>query len=54
MAECDSHKTHNTFPNMNAVPLNDQQQFGVNKINVIKDYFFAEIKERELMRYGFF
>ena len=54
MAECDSHKTRNTFPNMNAVPLNDQQQFGVNKINVIKDYFFAEIKERELMRYGFF
>ena len=29
--------------------LNDQQQFRLNKINDIKDYFFAEIKERELM-----
>ena len=29
--------------------LNDQQQFRLNKINEIKDYFFAETKERELM-----
>ena len=29
--------------------LNDQQQFGLNKINEIKDYLVAEIKERELM-----
>ena len=29
--------------------LNDQQQFRLNKINEIKDYFVAEIKERELM-----
>ena len=34
---------------MSAVPLNDQQQFRLNKINEIKDYFVAEIKERELM-----
>ena len=34
---------------LNAVPLNDQQQFRLNKINEIKDYFVAEIKERELM-----
>ena len=34
---------------MTAVPLNDQQQFRLNKINEIKDYFVAEIKERELM-----
>ena len=36
---------------MNAlnIPLNDQQQFKVNKIHEIKDYFVAEIKERELM-----
>ena len=29
--------------------LNDQQQFRLNKINEIKDYFVAEIRERELM-----
>ena len=29
--------------------LNDQQQYRLNKINEIKDYFVAEIKERELM-----
>ena len=34
---------------MNAVPLHDQQQFRLNKINEIKDYLVAEIKERELM-----
>ena len=28
---------------------NDQQQFRLNKVNKIKDYFIAEIKERELM-----
>ena len=27
----------------------DSQQFRLNKINEIKDYFIAEIKERELM-----
>ena len=34
----------NIYPN-----LSDQQQFRLNKINEIKDYFVAEIKERELM-----
>ena len=29
--------------------LNDQQQFRLNKTNEVKYYFFAEIKERELM-----
>ena len=29
--------------------LNDEEQFRLNKINEIKDYFVAEIKERELM-----
>ena len=33
---------------LNAIPLNDQQQFRLNKINEIKDYFVAEIKERDL------
>ena len=36
------------YPNLSA-PLSDQQQFRLNKINEIKDYFVAEIKERELM-----
>ena len=44
MVECNSHETRNIYPN-----LNDQQQFRLNKINEIKDYFVAEIKERELM-----
>ena len=30
-------------------PILDNQQFRLNKINEIKDYFLAEIKERELM-----
>ena len=34
---------------LNEVPLSDQQHFRLNKINEIKDYFVAEIKERELM-----
>ena len=54
MAECNSidhgfHETPNMYPNLNAVLLSDLQQFRLNKINEIKDYFVAEIKERELM-----
>ena len=49
MAECNSHETPNMYLDLNATPLNDQQQFRLNKINEIKDYFVAEIKERELM-----
>ena len=37
------------YPNL-GVSLSDQQQFRLNKINEIKDYFVEEIKERELMR----
>ena len=44
MAECNSYETHNIYPN-----LKDQQQFRSNKINKIKDYFMAEIKQRESM-----
>ena len=49
MVECNSHKTNNMYPNLIAIPSNDQQQFRLNKINEIKDYFVAEFKERELM-----
>ena len=38
---------------MNAISLNanisNEQQFKLNKINEVKDYFLAEIRERELI-----
>ena len=46
MAEYSSYETHNIYPNLSATPLNDQEHFRLNKINEIKDYFVAEIKER--------
>ena len=45
MAECN---THNMYPNLSTTPSNDQQ-FRLNKINEIKDYLIAEIRERKLM-----
>ena len=45
MEECNS---HNVYPNLSA-NISNEQQFRLNKINEIKDYFIAEIKERELM-----
>ena len=44
----DFHKTPNMYPNSNAIPSNEQQ-FRINKINEIKDYFLAEIRERGLI-----
>ena len=44
MVERNSIEAPNIYPN-----LNDQQQFRLNKINESKDYFVAQIKERELM-----
>ena len=48
MVEHDSHETSNMYPNL-SVPISDQQQFRLNKTNEIRNYFIAEIKERELM-----
>ena len=52
MAECNSIESNsiedNPFEASNMYS-NDQQQFKLNKINEAKDYFIAEIKERELM-----
>ena len=48
MTECNSKESHNIYPNL-VVPLSDQQQFRLNKINRIKGYFVTAIKERELM-----
>ena len=45
MDECNS---HNIYLNLSANTSNEQQ-FRLNKINETKDYFIAEIKERELM-----
>ena len=50
MTECNSYEKHSIYPNLNvirlsATPLNDQQQFRLNKINEIKDCFVAEIKD---------
>ena len=41
MGECNSFEAPNLYPN-----LNDQQQFRLNKINEVTDYFVAEVKER--------
>ena len=41
MGEC---KSHCMYPNLSANISNDQQ-FRPNKINEIKDYFMAEIRE---------
>ena len=58
MDEChyikrDFHKTPNMYPNLNAIPFNanisNEQQFRLNKINEIKDYVLAEIRQRELI-----
>ena len=43
MVECnyETNEKNDMYPNLNAIPLNDQQQFRLNKINEIKDYFEA-------------
>ena len=40
-------ETNNIYADLSATPLNDQQ-FRFNRINEFKDYFVAEIKERQL------
>ena len=53
MSECNSikhdfHKIPNIYPN-----ISNEQKFRLNKINEIKYYFIAEIRERELMSKNF-
>ena len=38
----------NIYPNLSPT-LSDNQQFRLNRINETRDYFVADIKERELM-----
>ena len=49
----DFQKTPNMYPNLNGIPLNanisNEKQSRLNKISEIKDYFLAEIRERELI-----
>ena len=40
----DFNKTQNIYPNL--TNISNEQQFILNKINEIKDYFLAEIRER--------
>ena len=44
----DFNKIPNIYPSLSAVP-STEQQFKVNKINEVKDYFLAEIRQRELI-----
>ena len=44
----DFYKTPNIYPNLHA-NISNEQQVRLNKINEIKDYFLAEIRERELI-----
>ena len=48
MAEHSSYETNNFYPNL-SLSLSDNWRFRLNRINEIRDYFVAEIKERELM-----
>ena len=53
MAECNSieysfNETLNMYTNL-SVNISNDQQFRLNKNNEHKDYFIAEIRERELM-----
>ena len=42
--EYNFHETENIYPNLN------DQQFRLNKIGEVRQYFIGGIKERELMR----
>ena len=48
----DFSKTPNIYSNLDA-NISNEQQFRLNKINEIKDYFLAEITERELISKNF-
>ena len=41
-------ETNNIYPNLSPT-LSNNQQFRLNGINEIRDYFVVEIKERDLM-----
>ena len=45
----DFNKTPDIYPNL-ATNTSSEQQFRLNKINEIKEYFLADIRERELIK----
>ena len=47
MTKCNSHETHNIYPSLNAISLNDQQQFRLNKVNEIKKIILLLRLEKE-------
>ena len=49
MAECNSIECNSVECNSTEKSNLNNQQFRLNKINEIKDYFIVEIKKRELM-----
>ena len=50
MAECNSiARTSTKYNSPNIHPSSNDQQFRLNKISEVRDYFAGEIKERELM-----
>ena len=44
----DFNKTPNIYPNLTS-NISNEQQFRLNKINEIKDYFLDEIRDREVI-----
>ena len=47
VAETNNNNNINIYPNLSP-NLSNHQQFRLDRINQIRDYFVAEIKEREL------
>ena len=45
MAECDSHETPSMYPNLNAAPLSDQQQFRLKKSMKLKIILLLRLKK---------
>ena len=45
MVECGFHEKPNMYPNLSATPLNDQQQFRLNKIMKLKILLLARLKK---------
>ena len=48
MGDFNNNKTPNIYLNL-AANISNEQQFRLNKVNEIQDYFLGEIKERELL-----
>ena len=45
MTECYSHEVHDIYPNLNAIPLNDQQQIRFKKSTELKIILLLRLKK---------